>query len=383
MPVQPEASPPTSLLRSAADESTPCSLPKGRPFPSPFRPRAPAAAAVLARAQGAYTVFIALDQAARETASTQPLLIGRKGLSASGEVLAYQVVEGLDPLDNDLTVVDFERGAAWRIDPLGDCAVLGFALDPPGQRLALLQVSMRGQLLPAGWQIGVIHLPSNRAYALQPERPAAVALAPVAWSGSTDEILLRGFVPFQAYGSAGLWAASADGSHLRQLMPEEGFVGEPALSPDGRQLAVLASDPTRLPGGYHARAGEPPANALRLLDLATERQRDLLVDDLHAYQAIAWETTGESLYVSRGTWSEPQGAYHYEEILRLMLSQAGPQSVVRTPKAVLGLRSCQGGGVMALIEQGSSTLIRWDGQRQTQSAPFEFEPAGLEVVACD
>jgi dipeptidyl aminopeptidase/acylaminoacyl peptidase len=399
---------------------------------------------LLAVTQHAHTIVVALD-ARGATSLTEPQLIGKIQLSATGRVLAYELLEDINPLNNVVVAANLATGAAWRVVPGGGCAAFGFTLDATGERLALLQVAMRGRFKPTAWQVSVVDFASGRASALGPARPQKIALEPVAWlrpftpfslslrqtqpvlwpgtggklcgqaqgasseglrrgigrgapwpvrqpalgagtgdrqsegAGATDEIVLRAFVPFQADGAAGLWAVSADGSRLRPLLPETDYVGKPRLSPDGRLLAFFASEPENLPEEYVASPGEPPANALRVLNLITGETRTLAVDTARAFDALAWDAAGERLYLTRGAWRGAERTFRFDEVVSLSVSHSTPEVVTRAPESVVGLQPCAGGGLAYVTAQGRGAVVRWDGR---SAAEWIVENGAVEILSC-
>lgn len=383
------ASIPTLVLLGPGEPS-PCPPPALNAIPSPIHPPRSLSYALLAVTQHAHTTVVALDE--RGAASlTEPQAIGEIQLSADGRVLAYELLEGVNPLNNVVVAANLATGAAWRVAPGDGCAAFGFTLDVTGERLALLQVATRGRFKPAAWQVSVVEFASGRASALAPARPQEVALEPVAWlrpeaqpegSAVTDEIVLRAFVPFQADGVAGLWAVRADGSRLRPLLPETDYVGKPRLSPDGRLLAFFASEPENLSEEYVASPGEPPANALRVLNLRTGEVRTLAVDAERAFDALAWDAAGERLYLSRGTWRDAERAFRFDEVVWLSVSYSTPEVVTRGPESVVGLQPCTGGGLAYVTAQARGAVVRWDGRDAAGRAEWVAENGAVEILAC-
>ncbi len=383
------ASAPTLILIEPGEPS-PCLPPTLSAIPSPVRSPRSTPHVLLAVTQHAHTTVVALG-----THGAVPLMapqvIGKIQPSATGRVLAYELLEGVNPLNNVVVVTDLATGAAWRVAPGGGCAAFGFTLDATGERLALLQVAMRGRLKPATWQVSVVDFASGRASVLAPARPQEVALEPVAWlrpeaqsegSNAADEIVLRAFVPFQANGAAGLWTAHRDGSRLRLLLPETDYVGKPRLSPDGRLLAFFASEPENLPEGYIASPGEPPANALRVLNLITGETRTLAVDATRAFDVLAWDAAGERLYLSRGAWRDAERAFRFDEVVSLSVKHSTPEVVTRAPERVASLQPCAGGGLAYVTAQGRGAVVRWEGQGAAGHAEWGVKNGTVEILAC-
>jgi len=384
-------------------EPSPCPPPALGAIPSPIHSPHPTPEALLAVTQHAHTTVVALG-AHGAAPLMAPQAIGEIQLSGAGRVLAYELLEGINPLNNVVVVTDLATGAAWRLAPGDGCAAFGFTLDATGERLALLQVAMRGRFKPAAWQVSVVEFASGRTSTLGPARPQEVALEPVAWlrleglrqgapwpvgqdrqpegSGATDEIVLRAFVPFQADGAAGLWAVRADGSRLRLLLPETEYVGKPRLSPDGRLLAFFASAPENLPKNYIASPGEPPANVVRVLNLLTGETQTLAVDAAHAFDVLAWDAAGERLYLSRGAWQDAERAFRFDEVVSLSVRHSMPEVVTRAPERVAGLQPCAGGGLAYVTAQGQRARVRWAGRSVAGPAEWEVENGAVEILAC-
>ncbi len=316
------------------------------------------------------------------TPLTEPQLVSKARWSADGRVLAYEVLEGINALGNFIIVADLGTGQRWRINSAGGCAILGFAPDPGGGRLALLQVAMRGRFKPAPWQLAVLDLRTGSVAVLAPLEPLEVAFEPVAWSRATDEIVLRAFVAFQANGAAGLWAVKPDGSGLRRLVDEAEYVGEPALSPDGRLLAFFASDPELLPPGHVARPGEPPANVLRLLDLTTGEIRTLAGDGAYAFGALAWGPSGERVYFGRGAWPGPDEPFRFDQVAAVGAEASEPQLAARLLGSLASLRVCRDGRLAYVTMGDRESVAHWTEVGGSEGLSWAVGDASVEVLTC-
>jgi hypothetical protein len=241
---------------------------------------------------------------------------------------------------------------------------------------------MRGRHKPSAWQVSVVDIASGRALALAPERPQELALKPVAWSGATDEIILHAVIPFQPDGAAGAWAARADGSGLRRLLPEPDFVGEPRLSPDGHLMAFLGSDPDKLPDTYVASPGEPPANTLRVLDLTTGETRTLTLRPAHAFDQPAWDAAGETLFFRQGTWQGIERGFLFTEVVSLRVNRSTAETVLRAPQGILGFQPCPDGGLAYATPRGRGASVRWDRSDAVGRTEWVVEEGTVEILVC-
>lgn len=371
------ATPGPTLASVAPGEPSPCLPLALNTIPSPFWPAHSGPHALLAVNEYAHTTFVALEVNGAVPLS-RPQLIGKIRVAATGDVLAFEVLEDINPSHNVIVAADLATGAAWRIAPREGCAVFGFTLDPGGARLAVLQVAMRGQSRPAAWQISEVELASGQVRTLAPPQPQAVTLEPVTWSAATDEIVLWASVPFQADGAAGLWAMSAKGERLRLLLAETDYVGRPLLSPDGRLLAFLASEPESLPEAYVTGPGEPPANVVRVLKLVTGQRQTLAVETNQAFDALAWDPAGELLYVSRGAWRDAEHAFWFDEMVSLSTTHLTPAVVKRTPENIAGLQPCAEDGPVYVLTRRQGAAVRWDRRNEE----WVVGNGTVEILAC-
>jgi hypothetical protein len=336
---------------------------------------------LLALTRHAHTTIMAWD-GEQATPLTQPQLMGKTRWSPDRQVLAYEALEGINPLDNVVVVADLATGRTWQISSEGGCAILGFTLDGTGE-LGLLQVAMRGQFKPAPWQLTLLDLMTGNWRVIGPAEPQEVAFEPVGWSQATDEIILHAFVPFQADGAAGLWAVRPDGSGLRPLLAETEYVGAPRLSPDGRLLAFFASEPELLPSGYIARPGEPPANALRLLDLVTGQTHTLATAGDGAFGALAWDPSRGRIYFSRGAWEGPGLAFRFEKLLSVDVEASEPPAVMaRLAESIAGLQACNDGRLAYVTTGEQGNVVHWDKAESSGGLHWAVGDAGVELLGC-
>jgi len=351
---------------------------------------------LLAITRHAHTTILAWD-GEQAMPLTQPQLVGRTWWSADGQVLAYEALKGINPLDNAVVVADLAGGRAWRIRSEGGCAILGLALDataPPlatleerepegygSVRGALLQVAMRGQFKPAPWQLALLDLKTGSSQVVGPAEPQEIAFEPLDWSRAT-EVILHAFVPFQADGAAGLWAVRSDGNGLRPLLAETEYVGRPQLSPDGQVLAFFASEPELLPPGYIAQPGEPPANVLRLLDLVSGETRTLATAGEGAFGTLAWDGSGQRVYITRAPWEGPGRPFRYGELLSVEVEASEPAVVKQLAESVVSLQACDDGGLAYVTVGERGAVVHRDGPGSGAGPDWLVGNAGVEVLAC-
>ncbi len=297
---------------------------------------------------------------------TAPRSIGRVQLSADGSTLAYEIIQGLHPSSNFVEIHVLASGRTWRVAPGEGCAIFGFTLDASGQRLAYLQVAMRGRFKPSAWQVTIADM-------AEPERSRTLqggsesVLIPFAWSAATGALIYSVSVPFQATGHGGLWLAQPDGSNLRRLLQESDFVGEPRLSPSGRWLAYLASDADRLPKAYIAGVGEPPANRVAAINLLTGETR-LLAETTQSFGHLAW--SNERALFTEGVWTDNQ--FRYDRVSSVQADASTPQTLVTAapPNSIGGVEGCEDGSVVYSISSANGeALYWWEGSTVQALAP--------------
>jgi len=324
--------------------------------------------ALISVVQDARTTIVAVNAAGEVVPLVEPRSIGRIQLSADGSALAYEVLQGPNPANNLIEIRALASKSTWRVTPGDGCAILGFALDAAGQRLAYLQVAMRGRFKPAAWQITIADraVPEN-SHTLRGE--SETALVPLAWSAATDALVYQAVVPFQAAGRRGVWQAQPDGSNLRRLLRESDFVGEPRLAPDGRWLAYLASDPDRLPKAYVAGVGEPPANRITVINLLTGEKRTL-AETAQGFSDLAWKNA--RAFFVEGVWDENR--FRYDRISSVQVNASLLQTLVAVaPPASIGhAQACGDASVVYSVRSAEGAELRWwqDGIGKTlMSAP--------------
>jgi dipeptidyl aminopeptidase/acylaminoacyl peptidase len=142
--------------------------------------------------------------------------------------------------------------AVWRLDepnarlivrPEAGMRIIGLAFSGDEAGLAYVQVEQGRALAEAGWQVSVIPAGGGASTVVATPDTLAEMLAPVPLGWPVDGPLL--LIPAVPGASAeGIFAVDTETATGSQLVPVEGrLIADPQLSPDGTQLAFLASDP--------------------------------------------------------------------------------------------------------------------------------------------
>ncbi len=306
----------------------------------------------------------------------QPAAMGQIQLSADGNTLGYEVLNGPNPANNFVIVLDLSSGRALRLTPSAGCAILGFALDATGRQIVYSQVAMRGQFRPAAWQITVADLvASARTQTWRGE--SETTLVPLAWSSMTETIVFRAIVPFQTAGPRGVWLARADGSNVRLLLRESEFVGTPLITRDGRWLAYLASDEERVPKTF-AIVGEPPANRIAAINLLTGERRTLAET---AQSFGAWTMSNERVFFAEGIWEEVR--FRFDRIQMISVHAAPPQTLatLAASESVSSMQTCGEDSVIFSIHAALGESLGWWMRGQLKSLASEPNVA-YRILGC-
>jgi hypothetical protein len=293
-----------------------------------------------------------------------------------GRALAYQVMRGPYPGSNVVEVRALTGYIGWTIRPGEGCAILGFALDPSGQRLAYAQVALRGRLKPAAWQLIVADLRTpEQSYSLT--GAGETVLVPMAWP-APEMLLYRAVTPFQAGGRRGVWYGRAGDLNPAVLLREVDFVGQPSISPDGRRLAYLSSEPDRLPQMDSAGGGEPPANRVVVVDLSSGEARQV-AEAAGSFGDLSWSKAGPVW--TAGAWVENR--FDYDRIEGIDLSRVAAEQVltVDSPDVIGSIRVCRDGSIVFAVHRAGGDALRFwrDGRTQTLTSAANAE---YRVLGC-
>lgn len=327
----------------------------------------------------------------------------------ASDTLAHLVLRGPDPASNFVEVIDVERGQSWQVTPAPGYAIFGFALAPDGARLAYLEVDLRGTRRPVPWQVVLVDLSLRSGQAPRDEAPQAMAVSavqgqalvadrrqvvlhsdvaspvaqmPFAWSAATGELILKGIIPYQAGGGRGVWTVQPDGSHLRQVLLEAEYVGQPRLSYDGTRLAFLAGNPVSSPRNQPFHAGAPAANALYVLNLLTDQAQLVARSENGTFGDLAWSQDDTTVLVSHGEWAA--GPMQFREIIAFA-EDGGQREVIRLeteqPGSITALRACGSGVLFAVRSANGAVLWRTQGEGETARL-LELPEGELGIVDC-
>lgn len=239
---------------------------------------------------------------------SSPRLIENVQLSRSeGRLVSYLVIEGLNPGNNYIEIVNLTTRNTQKVKARDGFAIAGYFLETEGKRIVFTEVGLQGtSSRQASWHLSTANLETGMVKEIlgsqTPQAPEETLFIPFAWSDQTPEIFLYGTRPFSGGWGKGIWTIQLDGSGLRQLLPESRYTVLPLLSPDGLQLAYLASDMESLPTKYIAGSGAPPGNVLMIRDLRTGAERAIIRIAEQTFNAMAWSLDNEKLILSRQEW---------------------------------------------------------------------------------
>jgi imidazolonepropionase-like amidohydrolase/Tol biopolymer transport system component len=207
-----------------------------------------------------------------------------------GRVVASLQGDGLYARGSELRFLPLGEGEARRIAPLGGGPGGGsssrFAVAPDGKSAYL---SGRGQILRVSLASGERQvIDFNASVKLEVADPVRPRWTPALYGGTPRPRSILGpqlspdnrTLTFMAAGY--LWQEALYGAPARRLVDGEAWSREPALSPDGRQLAFV-----------HCQAGK---RELRILDLETGRTRTVTALEQDSWARFpSWSSDGKRL----------------------------------------------------------------------------------------
>ncbi len=305
-PVSPTPSPSPPVTTATTAPTATSSPPPTSPAPSPsdevialYAAGSQEQARLYALAADGATADLDEDVYPRATASGDGRWIGMP----SGQLPADAVV-----------VTDLEADTTYNIPLTPDFDPYGMAFDPPGARLAFLELGT-----PAAdgtpWAIVMVDLQdgsTTRFQAMTGPDDALLPGSPIGWSD--DELLLNTFVPGTEQGSAGVWAvtlptgaesAPLESLERRQVLPGDDYLFIPRLSPDGTRLLYLGRDYDYAPDNYGPVGYDVAVNRLGLLEL-TSGSSTLLVEETEGDALgmdVAWSLDGASGLFAKGRYA--------------------------------------------------------------------------------
>jgi len=310
------------------------------------------------------TTLGVFDVANRALAPVATRETGELLISGSRDRLAYLVREGPNPRKNFVEVIDWRRRKSLAVKPASDFAILGFTLNPSGDRLSYAAMNLRkSRSHHVTWRAGLADLERYETRLSLESGPDKVLEegipVPFGWSRRREEIFFQIKLPLRGMVKQGIWAMKPDGSSWRQILPEASYTGVPRLSPDGASLAYFATSQELLPQGYIPAPGEPPANVLTVMNLMTGDKSVWTQKSGTAFGAFAWSPSGKEILVSEQEWSE--GRFHDGGLLRVAKDKT--QAVVGIGRSspfvkVTDVLVCGDGSVFWVEELGAGARLR-------------------------
>lgn len=305
---------------------------------------------------------------------------------AAGKV-AYLEREGVHPAKNSVEILDLKRRKSLLIRPADDFAILGFALDPSGKRLAYAQVNLRwSRSHRVSWRTALADLEKYETrVSLTSERnnlPGGEIPVPFAWSGRRGEVYLQGLLPFRGMVTQGIWAMMPNGAGLRRILSEPSYTGLPRLSADGTHLAYLMARLEALPRDYTPSPGAPPGNVLAVINLLTGERSILAQEGGAAFGALGWSASGREILVSHREWRE--GRFRDVAFRRIRNnSSLQPRKIAQSPSSkVTGIGECSDGPFFWLEEdKGGARMV--GANADANPATFFTLPEGkIYLIGC-
>ena len=235
----------------------------------------------------------------------------RATLSDDGRWLATSRGE---ELADGMLVLNLDTDAAYTIPVTSDSQPYGAAFDPAARRLAFLDLGAPGEG-GVPWAIVVVTLEdgsTRRFEATADLDEAMLPGSPIGWYG--DELLLDTFIPYSEAGSEGLWAVTLppdaasqpfDDLDRRLLLPGDGYLLAPELSPDASRILYLNRDYDYTPDDYGPVGYDLAVNQLGLVDV-TDSSSELLVEETEGGALggdVAWSPAGNRGLFTQGRYS--------------------------------------------------------------------------------
>ncbi len=228
-------------------------------------------------------------------------VVGRRvAVSDDGRWLATSATQ---PPADAVSVFHLQSGTTYTVSVTPGFDPYGMAFDSSASRLAFLELGSPGAD-GTPWAISVVSLDDGSAVRLETAMGEGSDLLPgnpLGWSG--DDLLLNAFLPYTEETSAGVWAitvppdatyARVDELNYRPILPGDGYLFEPELSPDATGFLYLNRDHDYTPDDYDVVGYDLAVNQLGLFDLTTDSSR-LLVEETDGAalgQDIAWSPDG-------------------------------------------------------------------------------------------
>lgn len=315
---------------------------------------------VLALTRWGSADLMAFDPATGSKVSLAEKIPGETVVSQRGSSLALLIATGVNPAKNVLEIWDLRRAERFRLESSKGWAFFGFTLAPDGTAVAYSEIRLRrSNSRRVVWRVGVAdgsRRQIRRLIASDDESvPGGTVPAPFGWSAATGEIYFQGWMPFRGMATSGIWAMGADGSAMRQMLPESAYTSAPRLSSDGRHLAVLATRMEDLPRDYFRSPGAPPANALVRMDLARGERFLLEGGENAALGAFTWAAANEIL-ASRREWRE--GRFRDVGFVKASVSSPFASDGAAPSAEVTQMAECPSGSLFWVEESREEAVLR-------------------------
>ena len=313
--IAPATSVPTATVEPLEPTATASAIPPS-PTPSPTTPTPTTTPATTpgrtafyaAGADGEYRVF-----ALREDGKARKLdLTIYPGARASPDGRWVATADQELPAES-IRLFGLRADAQYSIPVRADFDPYGMAFDAETSRLAFLELGSPGAM-DTPWAIVIVDLEdrsTSRFQATYGDEEGMMPANPLGWVG--EELLVNSFVPFTEVGSAGVWAltlpegreaAPVETLERRQVLPGDGYLFSPRLSPEGGALLYLNRDYDYTPDNYGPVGYDLAVNQLGLLDAADPAPR-LLVEETEGGAlggAAAWSPDGSSIAFAEGRY---------------------------------------------------------------------------------
>jgi len=316
---EPTTAPPTRGPTTTGEPAGPieaASPVPSSPTPSPADPTPPLTpvaepartAFYAAGSEGIYPVF-----AVREDGKARRLDLGsypgaRVSLDGRWIATADQELPA-----GGITLFDLRSDARYTVQVRTHFDPYGMAFDKDGTRLAFLELGSPGAM-DTPWAMVIVDLAdrsTTRFEATYGDEEGMMPANPMGWVG--DELLVNSFVPFTEVGSAGVWAlrlpvgtesTPVETLERRQMLPRDGYLFAPRLSPRGGELVYLNRDYDYTPDNYGPVGYDLAVNQLGLLDVE-DPSPSVLIEETDGGAlggAAAWSPDGSRILFAEGRY---------------------------------------------------------------------------------
>lgn len=313
---------------------------------------------------------------------TGPLMV-----SMAPNFLAYTVRKSPNPAKNTVEIMNFRDGKSLVLQPGGDSAFLGFALDPEGKRLVYAAMNLRAsRSTDVVWHIGLADLERGETRLIVNSNSHNAAdegiPVPFAWSNQSKRIYLQGWLPFRGMIRESIWSMSPDGTNLTKIIAGPNSVGVPRLSPDGLQLGYLSAELDKLPPDYLPAPGLPPGNVLSVMDLAGGSTAAWARAGEGAFGTFGWSASGEELLVVAQAWSK--GRFQDVEVRRI--GKGTSLAVTKfhrsqSPMEVTDIMECRDRTLFWVEKEPTSTKL-YASREQNSQVVVDFPDGVIQLLGC-